>query len=1312
MLIALALLAVVTAAPPEIVVPRIGAPVIDGSLDDPAWRDALVIGDFTLAGKNQPPTKPVEARVGFDEESLYLGFRCAEPHPDRLRALATPGSADVWRDDCIEVWLRTDGEGIDFDQFIVNARGVTQSVRQRRRAGGPPAPVTWRAAAHVGPDAWTAELAIPYATLEAPVPHRGERYGLKLGREDHTSEEPVLSTWPAATAYGGVNDYGGIYFEAVNLLRNAALTERTPDGYAGWSFSEENRDAVHHEPTAGDPSGFVMRTQGRYMAMNQSLRLRPFRTYELSARLSGTAGCYLRGRVNPQPGGASVPFTVEYRPADGETNRAVRFATGPDGQVLVVIGSTESDGRGEVRVRDLTLRQVAGGETTGPAITVSDAPLVLSKLLVTDCRFSRGFCGTAVDGTTASLGWNATPWEYGHGHAGAGVGYGWKNNEGVHITFADDRGFDWLVVRGGVSAKLYGPGAAYDEPAEAPLLAELKGAARRTRARLEPRAKVDRVSLFDIRDGLLADVQFYRLGSDLAPFTDLLPVSFGARATDAIARRMAAQYPEDARQVVEPGPLRLSADRTLHLISASLAEDTPTTGLRLRCVLRNAPRPLPLQVVVHDPVDPRLVLIDVDLDLTGDRCDVVLDYPDQIWPAGTSLWLTLVSAADAELADAEIAVCRTTRDAAVPEALAYRKLLMRTFFSAASEARQWGTIRRDTDLAEWARTNQWGDQVMQVFETIAHATWLEPTDDLVRQYREWVHRSTAPVELTATVPEIPGAPEWAVLAREAWLLSRSVAEWWLDHRLVPNGELGGLVGDDSDMYQNFADLPLFESDGVGARVVDAGTRLAELALATTLEGGLNRHTTDPLHAYEEGINQLTLMTLWHYGDPYWQERCLESARNTIALTTINPRGHRFFKSQNVGAEDLRIDRPTDVDGHAHPLMWHTALEALWYADRPQLLTAVDEWARAWLAYQGPEEYATAIEVATEKVTAAEKDAFRGGYGSQASAFISLFQITGNQGYLAPLLEEWRAKGRSREGRSRLPEFAELLPEGALAPEQRTEHHISRYRATGDRSALCDALRRDIGELQRFWAMYTSAEVFTDRVFLYSLINPALCYLGGSWTRNNYSRDHAVSWSGFGTDYAALVATNRREALKVLLYNLADRELAGQARLWRLEHGQFRLRYGLDRDGDDQIDELLREETLTLGRGSRLDLTLPARETAVLELTLLEGLDDLRLRPDLAISERELTRDGNRLRVLVHNLGAAASDPTDVVLVDPAGQVLSRAPLPALGPADLSSTVATVELTWPPASPAGCRVVVDPEDVVAEIDEDNNHAPCG
>src|SRR5438477_305717 len=82
-----------------------------------------------------------------------------------------------------------------------------------------------------------------------------------------------------------------------------------------------------------------------------------------------------------------------------------------------------------------------------------------------DCRAVRGFVGAPVDGSTKSGSWDGKMWEYHRPDGGVGVEYNYLKGDGLHITLADNDGFNALVVRGGIKAKLYRDVQKYDDPA-------------------------------------------------------------------------------------------------------------------------------------------------------------------------------------------------------------------------------------------------------------------------------------------------------------------------------------------------------------------------------------------------------------------------------------------------------------------------------------------------------------------------------------------------------------------------------------------------------------------------------------------------------------------------------------------------------------------------------------------------------------------------------------------------------------------------------------------------------------------------------
>ncbi|MFQ6096227.1 MAG: sugar-binding protein [Armatimonadota bacterium] len=1304
--------------PDEIVCPRTRRPPnLDGALDDACWQVAATVSNFTRPLTNDPARKSVSARLCFDGEALYIAFECEERAPGRIKARARDGSADVWKDDCVEVWLRTGDSQLEFDQFIVNAAGARQSVRVRPGGASGGLAGGWRASARIGKTLWTAEIAIPFAALGTASPKRADMMQVKFGREDYATARQTLSTWPPGTQYGPAGEFGRLYFESANVLINPDMSRQKDGRIEGWGFGDNDRPLFSSVRDEGR-SAIRFDAPGRYSVAQQHLRLPPDSVYRLDARVKGSASVYLRARTSRRKGEPTQAYSVNSSPGDEYRDLQVRFPTGQTGDTLIIIGNTEGLGKGEVFIADLRVSRDVSYDADGPAIPVAPGkPLTVEKLLVTDCRALRGFVVAPVDGRLDSYNWNMDVWEYGMRGAGAGVGYRYRNNDGLHVTLADDQGVDAVIIRRGARVKLYADAQRYDDPGGARLVWEFKGRAKTSRALFPNRVKSRRFSFFDLEDGYIADVSFLRL-TDEPPPADQRDTTLAAGPQTQPAELeqfLTDRFRDEDRACYRlrpgaPAAIAVRPKQTIHLLSEPFQQEAAVRAVALQLDVPDAPTGCPLTIAVQDPLNPRQELMSVDFSIeAGGDLRPVLDFPDQIVAPGNRLWLSITLGAPATIRQASVEPLRVARERAVPEALAFRKLIMKGLFCALSEARQWTALRKNTDLEKFYRENHWGPGVKDLAQTIAQCKWLGPTDDTVRCYDEWFWRTARDLpKFEPKIDRVPGAPEWAVLARQAWLTARAVPKWWLDNRVVPTGEFGGLVGDDSDMYQNYADFPMFENDGVAAEIKRAAANLAELAEAENLENGLNKHTMDPLHAYEEGVNHEALMLWWFYGDPIYFERCLLAAKSMPALTVVTQKGHRHFKNQDCGAEDLRIQRELGVDGHAHPLMLHPCFEVAWYNGSPKVIRFLQEWADGWLQHQKPGEYATSVDVKAEKATATSRRPLYGGYGGQASAHNFLYWLTGDLKYIRPFMDFFEKGQDNWPARKFVPE---LYHRGALDEVQKRDsvlrgNPITQAIALGDKQPLLDALKGDIAELQRFWTMYTDAEVFTDRVFLYAITNAAMCYTGGYATRNKYNHTHAASWEGFGTDYAALVLSARRDRFKALIYNFRDQPNRGRIRFWTLDHGRYRLTLGRDADADDVADAISREETVEVARATAVPLSLPPKAVAVLELQQVQRLDDITSRPDLAVAKREMRIEDGVLTGVVHNIGAREAARFTVALLDAGGKTRARQSLgPHAAPLDLEPK--RVNFRRLPRNLRGYRLVVDPQDEIPEIFEGNN-----
>jgi CubicO group peptidase (beta-lactamase class C family) len=152
-------------------------PVMDGTLNDPAWRSASVFTDFkTLhpqAGKD--PSERTEVYVAYDRANLYVGMRNLDRSPDSIRAVAT-GLESAFNDDWVAFCVDSRDQGLDAFFFLVTPGGVR--VSGTLDASGSPTPstsLTWSSAVKWGSAGYTVEMVIPLAQLAY---ERGDSVGM------------------------------------------------------------------------------------------------------------------------------------------------------------------------------------------------------------------------------------------------------------------------------------------------------------------------------------------------------------------------------------------------------------------------------------------------------------------------------------------------------------------------------------------------------------------------------------------------------------------------------------------------------------------------------------------------------------------------------------------------------------------------------------------------------------------------------------------------------------------------------------------------------------------------------------------------------------------------------------------------------------------------------------------------------------------------------------------------------------------------------------------------------------------------------
>lgn len=97
-------------------------PVIDGRLDDPAWRGVPRSARYVDLISGGPTIHNTQARIAWDDTHLYLAIEVEEPF---VRAEFTANNSPIYQENDVEVFI---GGPDAYYEFEINARNTTYEV--------------------------------------------------------------------------------------------------------------------------------------------------------------------------------------------------------------------------------------------------------------------------------------------------------------------------------------------------------------------------------------------------------------------------------------------------------------------------------------------------------------------------------------------------------------------------------------------------------------------------------------------------------------------------------------------------------------------------------------------------------------------------------------------------------------------------------------------------------------------------------------------------------------------------------------------------------------------------------------------------------------------------------------------------------------------------------------------------------------------------------------------------------------------------------------------------------------------------------
>ena len=169
--------------------------VLDGKLDEPLWNNITGIKDFLMQEpiEGGKPTENTTIKIAYDENYLYIGAIFYDSEPDEIKAFKMRKDAPLNTDDRFMWILDTYLDGRNAYFFEINPRGLMGdgllTIGQGRSLNKDWDGI-WRPWTHIGDFGWSAEIRIPFHTLNFDP--KISTWGINFQRTVRRKNEEIL----------------------------------------------------------------------------------------------------------------------------------------------------------------------------------------------------------------------------------------------------------------------------------------------------------------------------------------------------------------------------------------------------------------------------------------------------------------------------------------------------------------------------------------------------------------------------------------------------------------------------------------------------------------------------------------------------------------------------------------------------------------------------------------------------------------------------------------------------------------------------------------------------------------------------------------------------------------------------------------------------------------------------------------------------------------------------------------------------------------------------------------------------------------
>jgi hypothetical protein len=216
---------------------------LDGKLDEPAWKRAVPIGNFTQQTPHlgEPATDRIDVRFLYDDDNLYIGVICFDSEPDRILINSLQKDYPTQESDGVTVLIDSLHDRRSGFTFVANPAGAKRDVQMSNDGqGNVDWDGVWDVKTSKNSDGWIAEYMIPFKTLRF-TNSPSQVWGLQITRrvprkneEAHWAPLPQrFSNWRmsmAGTLTGLENIHQGRNLKVKPFVSAGVTHSRAGDG--------------------------------------------------------------------------------------------------------------------------------------------------------------------------------------------------------------------------------------------------------------------------------------------------------------------------------------------------------------------------------------------------------------------------------------------------------------------------------------------------------------------------------------------------------------------------------------------------------------------------------------------------------------------------------------------------------------------------------------------------------------------------------------------------------------------------------------------------------------------------------------------------------------------------------------------------------------------------------------------------------------------------------------------------------------------------------------------------------------------------